>query len=101
MGERRRSCTELQDLIKRKGEIRERILSKMSLLREERETLMDEKAENDKLGESLIRILDGTEATSNEIDKIYKYLEEVEQITKLNVGLNIRLNRVDKLMKTG
>ena len=32
------------------------------------------------------------------MDKVVKYLEEVEQITKLTVSLAIRANRLDKVI---
>ena len=52
-----------------------------------------EKQDNDQLGQDLLEKLESLASTS-EADKVYKYVQEVEQITKLSVGLNIRLNRV-------
>eukprot|EP00095_Tigriopus_kingsejongensis_P000429 maker-scaffold171_size289870-snap-gene-1.43 protein:Tk00429 transcript:maker-scaffold171_size289870-snap-gene-1.43-mRNA-1 annotation:"protein shroom isoform x1" len=94
--ERRRSYSEFQDLIQKKGEIRERILSKIHLLRDEREMILEEKRVNDSEGQAILDSLEAR-ASSTEVDKVYKYLQEVEQITKLTVGLQIRLNRTTKL----
>ena len=117
MLERRKSNSEFQDLIQKKvikiasvlltkwylasliqiitfqSEIRDRILSKINLLREERESIVEEKRSNDKQGQLVLENLEG-QASSNEIDRVYKYLQEVEQITKLSVSLAVRLNRV-------
>ena len=73
-------------------------MSKINLLRNERELIVEEKQENDKLGQDLLESLESNTSTS-EADRVYKYVQEVEQITKLSVGLNIRLNRVMGLME--
>ena len=75
------------------SEIRDRILSKINLLRNERELIVEEKHENDKLGGDLLEALESL-ASPSEADKVYKYVQEVEQITKLSVGLHIRLSKV-------
>lgn len=96
--ERRRSCSEFQDLIQKKGEIRDRILSKIHLLRDERDLIMEEKRDNDKVGQGILNELESV-ANSTEVDRVYKFLQEVEQITKLTVGLQIRLNRAQRLLQ--
>ena len=54
--------------------------------------------DNDVHGKHVLDALEG-QASASEIDRVYKYLEEVEQITKLTVGLAIRLNRIKKLIE--
>ncbi|TRY73529.1 hypothetical protein TCAL_03332 [Tigriopus californicus] len=96
--ERRRSCSEFQDLIQKKGEIRDRILSKIQLLRDERDLIVEEKRNNDQMGQAILDELESV-ANSTEVDRVYKFLQEVEQITKLRVGLQIRLSRAQKLLQ--
>ena len=81
-------------------ELRERMLSKIMLLREERDLLMEEKIENDQLGKKIAQKLE-TLAKSSELDKFRQFLEEIEQITKLTVSLTIRLSRLSKKMESG
>ena len=81
-------------------ELRERMLSKIMLLREERDLLMEEKMENDHKGKKIAQKLE-TVAKSTELDKFRLFLEEIEQITKLTVSLTIRLSRLSKRIENG
>jgi protein Shroom len=96
---RRQSYSEFEDLIEKKRELRERMLSKIMFLREERDLLMEEKAENDILGKTIAHNLEGV-ARNSELDKYRQFLEEIEQITKLTVSLTIRLSRLSKKLGT-
>ena len=61
---------------------------------------MEEKVANDRTGQRILETLEkSTEATTTEVDKVQKYLQEVEQITKLSVGLKLRVNRLDKMFE--
>lgn len=97
---RRQSYSEFEDLIEKKRELRERMLSKIMFLREERDLLMEEKIENDQLGKKIAHNLEPV-AKSTELDKFRQFLEEIEQITKLTVSLTIRLSRLTKKMESG
>jgi len=97
---RRQSYSEFEDLIEKKRELRERMLSKIMLLREERDLLMEEKIENDHKGKKIAQKLE-TVAKSTELDKFRLFLEEIEQITKLTVSLTIRLSRLSKRIENG
>ena len=97
---RRQSYSEFEDLIEKKRELRERMLSKIMFLREERDLLMEEKVENDQEGRKIAQKLENM-AKSNELDKFRHFLEEIEQITKLTVSLTIRLSRLSKRMESG
>ena len=81
-------------------ELRERMLSKIMLLREERDLLMEEKSENDQKGKKIAQKLEMV-AKSTELDKFRLFLEEIEQITKLTVSLTIRLSRLTKRIENG
>merc|ERR1719367_1029165 len=81
-------------------ELRERMLSKIMFLREERDLLMEEKIENDQLGKKIAANLESV-AKSAELDKFRQFLEEIEQITKLTVSLTIRLSRLSRKMESG
>lgn len=59
---------------------------------------MEEKRDNDKVGQGILNELESV-ANSTEVDRVYKFLQEVEQITKLTVGLQIRLNRAQRLLQ--
>ena len=76
------------------------MLSKIMLLREERDLLMEEKIENDHKGKKIAQKLE-TVAKSTELDKFRLFLEEIEQITKLTVSLTIRLSRLSKRIENG
>jgi len=97
---RRQSYSEFEDLIEKKRELRERMLSKIMFLREERDLLMEEKIENDQLGKKIAANLESV-AKSSELDKFRQFLEEIEQITKLTVSLTIRLSRLSRKMESG
>jgi len=97
---RRQSYSEFEDLIEKKRELRERMLSKIMFLREERDLLMEEKIENDQLGKKIAADLESV-AKSGELDKFRQFLEEIEQITKLTVSLTIRLSRLSRKMDSG
>jgi hypothetical protein len=97
---RRQSYSEFEDLIEKKRELRERMLSKIMFLREERDLLMEEKIENDQLGKKIAANLESV-AKSVELDKFRQFLEEIEQITKLTVSLTIRLSRLSRKMESG
>merc|ERR1739844_390310 len=97
---RRQSYSEFEDLIEKKRELRERMLSKIMFLREERDLLMEEKIENDQLGKKIAANLESV-AKSAELDKFRQFLEEIEQITKLTVSLTIRLSRLSRKMESG
>ena len=75
------------------------MLSKIMLLREERDLLMEEKMENDQLGKKIAHNLEPL-AKSSELDKFRQFLEEIEQITKLTVSLTIRLSRLTRKMES-
>ena len=81
-------------------ELRERMLSKIMLLREERDFLAMEKMENDSFGQGITCLLEHY-ATPQEISKYHQFLEEIEQITKLTVGLTIRLGRLTRKIESG
>lgn len=98
---RRQSYSEFEDLIEKKRELRERMLSKIMFLREERDLLMEEKIENDQLGKKIAANLENVPAKSSELDKFRQFLEEIEQITKLMVSLTIRLSRLTRKMDSG
>jgi len=98
---RRQSYSEFEDLIEKKRELRERMLSKIMLLREERDLLMEEKIENDQFGKEIAHNLESLPAKSSELDKFRHFLEEIEQITKLTVSLTIRLSRLTNKMESG
>ena len=74
------------------------MLSNINLLRNERDVILTEKLENDLLGRQTLDLLDGNASTS-EIDRVYKYMQELEQITKLKVGLRLRWNRLDRMVQ--
>lgn len=97
---RRQSYSEFEDLIEKKRELRERMMSKIMLLREERDLLLEEKADNDALGGKIATKLERL-GKSCEIDKYRQFLEEIDQITKLTVSLNIRLSRLNKRIENG
>ena len=71
------------------------MLAKISLLREEHDVLLDEKKENDNSGTRILLRLEQM-AADKEVDKYRQFLEEIEHITKLTVGLTIRLSRLTK-----
>jgi len=73
-------------------------LSKINLLRDERELLLLEKEENDVFGQELLTRLEEV-ASASEVDRVFKYLLEVEQITKLTVGLTMRMGRLNKVAR--
>jgi len=81
-------------------ELRERMLSKIMLLREERDFLASEKLENDSFGQGITCLLEHY-ASPQEISKYHQFLEEIEQITKLTVGLTIRLGRLTRKIESG
>ena len=81
-------------------ELRERMLAKISLLREEHDVLLHEKKENDNSGKRILVRLEQM-ATDKEVDKYRQFLEEIEHITKLTVGLTIRLSRLTKKIENG
>ena len=56
-------------------ELRERMLSKIMLLREERDLLLEEKIENDQKGKKIAHKLESA-AKSTELDKFRLFLEE-------------------------
>ena len=76
------------------------MLAKISLLREEHDVLLNEKKENDKSGKRVLVRLEQM-ATGKEVDKYRQFLEEIEHITKLTVGLTIRLSRLTKKIENG
>ena len=75
-------------------------MSKIMLLREERDFLAVEKEENDNFGQKLTVKLE-EKATPEEVSKYHQFLTEIEQITKLTVGLTIRLSRLTRRMDNG
>ena len=81
-------------------ELRERMLAKISLLREEHDVLLNEKKDNDYSGKRILLRLEQM-ATDKEVDKYRQFLEEIEHITKLTVGLTIRLSRLTKKIESG
>jgi len=97
---RRQSYSEFKDLIEKKRELRERMLSKIMFLREERDLLTEEKTENDLIGKTISHKLEAF-ASGSELDKFRQFLEEIEQITKLTVSLTIRLSRLTKRIESG
>jgi protein Shroom len=97
---RRQSYSEFEELIEKKRELRERMLAKISLLREEHDVLLHEKKENDNSGKRILVRLEQM-ATDKEVDKYRQFLEEIEHITKLTVGLTIRLSRLTKKIENG
>merc|ERR1719350_240375 len=97
---RRQSYSEFKDLIEKKRELRERMLSKIMFLRDERDLLTEEKNENDEVGKTIAEKLEMS-ASGTELDKFRQFLEEIEQITKLTVSLTIRLSRLTKRIETG
>ena len=76
------------------------MLAKITLLREEHDVLLSEKKENDNSGNRVLLRLDQM-ATDKEVDKYRQFLEEIEHITKLTVGLTIRLSRLTKKIENG
>ena len=92
---RRQSYNEFEELIEKKRELRERMMTKILLLREERDVLLHEKKANDNQGQSIMKTLESL-GTSQEVEKYRKFLDEIEQITKLTVSLTIRLSRLTK-----
>ena len=76
------------------------MMSKIRLLREERDILIEEKKSNDAEGQRLLGKLEAA-ANSSEVEKFRQYLEEIEQITKLTVSLTIRLSRLAKRIESG
>ena len=76
------------------------MLAKISLLREEHDVLLHEKKENDNSGKRILVRLEQM-ATDKEVDKYRQFLEEIEHITKLTVGLTIRLSRLTKKIENG
>ena len=76
------------------------MLAKIALLREEHDVLLDEKKENDNSGKRILLRLEQM-ATDKEVDKYRQFLEEIEHITKLTVGLTIRLSRLTKKIENG
>ena len=87
-------------LIHFQRELRERMLAKISLLREEHDVLLAEKKENDNSGKRILVRMEQM-ATDKEVDKYRQFLEEIEHITKLTVGLTIRLSRLTKKIENG
>ena len=81
-------------------ELRERMLAKIALLREEHDVLLNEKKENDNSGKRILLRLEQM-ASDKEVDKYRQFLEEIEHITKLTVGLTIRLSRLTKKIENG
>jgi len=100
MLKKRHSYSEFEELIEKKRELRERMMSKIRLLREERDILIEEKKSNDAEGQRLLGKLEAA-ANSSEVEKFRQYLEEIEQITKLTVSLTIRLSRLAKRIESG
>ena len=86
--------------LKLQRELRERMLSKIMFLRDERDLLTEEKNENDQVGKMIAEKLE-LSASGTELDKFRQFLEEIEQITKLTVSLTIRLSRLTKRIETG
>ena len=76
------------------------MLAKIALLREEHDVLLNEKKENDNSGKRILLRLEQM-ATDKEVDKYRQFLEEIEHITKLTVGLTIRLSRLTKKIENG
>ena len=76
------------------------MMSKIMLLREERDFLAMEKLENDSFGQGITCLLEHY-ASPQEISKYHQFLEEIEQITKLTVGLTIRLGRLNRKIESG
>lgn len=72
-------------------------MSNLNVLRDEREVVAHEKKANDEEIQPLVRFLESV-ASDQEAAKVCHYLQEVEQITKLRVALNIRLARVEQLL---
>ena len=75
-------------------------MSKIHLLRQERDILLDEKKANDEEGQKLLSMLERV-ATASEVEKYRQFLDEIEQITKLTVSLTIRLTRLAKRIEDG
>ena len=75
-------------------------MTKILRLREERDLLLAEKKDNDNIGSGIMARLEQM-ATTTEVDKYRQFLEEIEQITKLTVGLTIRLSRLTKRIENG
>lgn len=110
MLKKRQSYSEFEELIEKKRELRERMMSKIQALREERDILLEEKRVNDEEGQRLLSRLEkavGETASSSqsnsthEVEKFRQFLEEIEQITKLTVSLTIRLSRLAKRIESG
>ena len=76
------------------------MLAKISLLREEHDVLLAEKKDNDNSGKRILVRMEQM-ATDKEVDKYRQFLEEIEHITKLTVGLTIRLSRLTKKIENG
>ena len=62
------------------------MLAKIALLREEHDVLLKEKKDNDSSGKRVLIRLEQM-ASDKEVDKYRQFLEEIEHITKLTVGL--------------
>ena len=75
------------------------MLAKIALLREEHDVLLKEKKDNDSSGKRVLIRLEQM-ASDKEVDKYRQFLEEIEHITKLTVGLTIRLSRLTKKIES-
>ena len=75
------------------------MLAKIALLREEHDVLLNEKKDNDNSGKRVLIRLEQM-ASDKEVDKYRQFLEEIEHITKLTVGLTIRLSRLTKKIES-
>ena len=75
------------------------MLAKIALLREEHDVLLREKKDNDSSGKRVLIRLEQM-ASDKEVDKYRQFLEEIEHITKLTVGLTIRLSRLTKKIES-
>ncbi|XP_040567875.1 uncharacterized protein [Lepeophtheirus salmonis] len=82
-----------KELFEQKSQIRERLFSKIEVLREEERELSNEKVEIDFCARRFyVRLLDKNESDA---DKFSHFIQEIQQITKLKSGLILRLAKLE------
>eukprot|EP00096_Caligus_rogercresseyi_P010630 TRINITY_DN3954_c0_g1_i1.p1 TRINITY_DN3954_c0_g1~~TRINITY_DN3954_c0_g1_i1.p1 ORF type:complete len:450 (+),score=115.46 TRINITY_DN3954_c0_g1_i1:160-1509(+) len=82
-----------KELFEQKSQIRERLFSKIEVLREEERELANEKVEIDFMSRRFyVRLLNKNESDA---DKFSQFIQEIQQITKLKSGLLLRLDKLE------
>ncbi|XP_055894711.1 uncharacterized protein LOC106069798 isoform X5 [Biomphalaria glabrata] len=86
-------------LVKQKEELLEKLHKKLHVLKDEKEMLQQEIAENDQLGKQVHQVIETKCQTQSEREKFKTYIDDLEKIVRLLLNLSGQLARAENAVQ--